>query len=150
MSFFDDDFPVAFYFKVSFLTGLHELPFKEVSGLSAEMELETLQEGGSNHIELRVPKQVKHGNLVLKRALAPLSDSLEIWIKSCMEGGLILPIVPDNIIIYLLDADGNPLRGWMCTFAYPIKWSIDSFDAEKNSLMIESIEFAYQDLIRLL
>lgn len=66
------DLPVAFYFSVRL--GFLELPFKEVSGLQVELELETIPEGGVNTHQHRLPKQLKHGNLVLKRALQPVTS----------------------------------------------------------------------------
>jgi phage tail-like protein len=77
------DLPVAFYFSV-FIGGI-ELPFKEVSGLSTEMETENIGEGGVNDFEHKLPKQIKQRNLVLKRALAPVSSNDVKWIKQWLE-----------------------------------------------------------------
>jgi phage tail-like protein len=144
------DLPVAFYFSVVF-PGSLELEFKEVSGLSVELEYETVAEGGVNYFEHKLPKKSKHGNLVLKRALQPIAFSLiEIWIKSTIEYGFSVPIIPVPISIFLKNAQGIPIRGWACTNAYPVKWETDSLDSEKNTVLIETIEFAYQELIRLM
>ncbi len=142
--------PVSFYFSVGFMGGLNEVAFKEVSGLSSEMEVETLREGGENSYELKLPKQVKHSNLVLKRALMPLTNTVEAWIKLNMESNLSLLIVPDIITISLCDADGIPLRVWSCVGAFPVKWEVDTMDAEKNSVLIETLELAYSSLTRIL
>ena len=144
----DYQLPVAFYFKVIIDKVGTPLSFKEVSGLTTEMELENIQEGGANNYEYKLPKNLKHGNLVLKRALQPTKNQDVLWIKHIMEGDFIQPIVPRNIQIQLMDSDGKPIYTWLCTKAYPVKWDVEPLDSEKNSILIESIEFAYQTLIR--
>lgn len=138
--------PVAFYFQVTI--GNDVIAFKEVSGLESEMELETIQEGGSNEFEYKVPKQVKHGNLVLKRAMLPADHTVVNWFNDVLSNGLSVPIVPANIKISLLDKEENPVYNWDCLKAFPVKWQVDSLDAEKNSVLIETMEFAYQSIVR--
>lgn len=155
--------PVAFYFMVTI--GKSQIAFKEVSGLSTEMELETIQEGGVNEYEHRLPKQVKHGNLVLKRTLMPLKDNEVVsWIRDVLEGGLCFDVtgrklpITRNIQVTLLSiksqAEGEkdatiPLYKWECINAFPVKWEVDTLDAEKNSVLIETLEFAYSGLKRI-
>jgi len=138
--------PVAFYFQVK-IEG-EEYAFKEVSGLTTEMDLETIREGGSNDFEYKVPKQIKHGNLVLKRALIPLDSALIAWVKYVLEGELFLPVITKDIQISLLDSEGAPMYSWSCSDAYPVKWSLDDLDAQKNNVLIETLEFAYTTLKR--
>lgn len=138
--------PVSFYFKVKI--GNEEFAFKEVSGLNVEMEIETLKEGGVNNYEYKLPKQIKHTNLVLKRAILPVKNNLIVWIRGIMEGDFSSPLKPRDIVVSLLDHEGNPLNTWTCEKAYPVKWDIESMDSEKNNIMIESIEFVYQSLKR--
>jgi len=138
--------PVAFYFQVE--VGGEEYAFKEVSGLDTEMDVETIREGGANDFEYKVPKQIKHSNLVLKRAQIPLDSALIYWVKNILEGDLFLPIQPKDIQINLLNSESVPMYSWTCSRAYPVKWSVDSLDAEKNSVLIESLEFAYTTLKR--
>lgn len=162
--------PVSFYFQVTI--GDNEIAFKEVSGLSTEMELETIQEGGVNEYEHRLPKQIKHGNLVLKRALMPVSNNTAIeWIGKIMNEGSFFDItgrtlpLTRTIHISLLSVEKEevikggkvmeikdkaiPVYKWECANAIPIKWEVDTLDAEKNSVLIESLEFVYSTLKRL-
>lgn len=138
--------PVAFYFQVQILD--EDYAFKEVSGLDTEMDLETIREGGSNDFEYKVPKHIKHSNLVLKRAQMPVDSYLVSWVKDVLEGDLYHPIVPQNVQIRLLNSDGSPMYNWFCSRAYPVKWSVEPLDAEKNSILIESLELAYTTLYR--
>lgn len=127
--------PVAFYFKVRI--GLLEVAFKEVSGLSTEMEIGTLQEGGVNSYVHHLPKQIKHTNLVLKRALQPVFSADVIWIKSILECDFLLPIVPVPVIVSLLNEEGAPLYSWMCLNAFPVKWDVDSMESEKTVFLLK-------------
>lgn len=140
------DLPVAFYFSVSI--GGVELPFKEVSGLSVEMEIENIGEGGVNDFEHKLPKQLKQRNLVLKRALALVSSDDVMWIRQWLENDFSTFPTTKDVLVKLLDADGKPKAAWTCTRAYPVKWEAENFDADKNSLAIESVELVYQKLIR--
>lgn len=138
--------PVAFYFQVKIAN--EEYAFKEVSGLSTDLEVETVYEGGVNDFDHKLPKQVKHGNLTLKRGLLPLESNLITWVKKVLEGDFSQPIKPQDIQISLLNSDGKPIYTWTCQRAYPVKWNVDALDSEKNNLMIESLELAYTTLKR--
>lgn len=140
------DLPVAFYFQVRFDT--EEIAFKEVSGLNTEMELETISEGGENTYQHVLPKQIKHGNLILKRAQLPIDCSFIGWIKSILESNFSNPIKYKDLVICLLNSDGAPAYTWNCEKVFPVKWETDSLDAEKNTILIETVEFAYSSLKR--
>jgi phage tail-like protein len=140
--------PVAFYFTVEFIglfTGT--CAFKEVSGLTVEREIEAIQEGGCNDFEYKLPKHLKHTNLVLKRGFLPMNPNLKIWITQCVMGNLDFPLVLQTIIIKLLNSKGNPLHLWMCMGAYVVKYEISSLDSEKNEIVIDTMELAYQSLL---
>lgn len=140
--------PVAFYFSVQF-EGDIEVPFQEVSGLSLEMETETIKEGGENSYSYQVPVRRKHGNLVLKRSLAPISEWLESYIVDVLESNGSEEIRCVMVNISLLDSEGEALESWMLLNAYPVKWSMNEFGAQKNELAIEQLELAYTNLIRM-
>lgn len=71
-------------------------------------------------------------------------------LQTCMEHGFTKPIEPADIVVSLYDFQKNPIRSWCCTRAWPVKWETDTLDAEKNSVLIETIELAYQELKRIL
>lgn len=141
------ELPVAFYFQVTI--GNQEYAFKEVSGLTTEMETEKIREGGVNNFEHELPKQMKHGNLILKRALSPVNQLDVKWIQQVLEGDFQLLISTKSILVKLLNNEGNTIYTWSCERAYPVKWEIEPLDSEKNSILIETIEFAYLQLKRL-
>ncbi|MNK01831.1 T4-like virus tail tube protein gp19 [compost metagenome] len=140
------ELPVSFYFQVKI--GSEEYAFKEVTGLSAEIETESIKEGGVNEFTYLLPKQVKHANLSLKRALNPVSSSDVSWFKEVMEGDFSVPILPRDIIVNLLGEKGTPIYTWTCAQAYPVKWEVGNLDSQSNSILIERIDFAYTTLKR--
>ncbi len=139
--------PVAFYFEVT-ISGIGTIPFKEVTGLNSEMEVETIIQGGDNLGEYKLPKRIKNSNLVMKRALILYDSSFIAWIKNTFHTNLSEPIVPKDIGITLLGHDKIPVYGWICQRAYPVKWEVEPLDSEKNSILIDSVEFAYYNLTR--
>lgn len=145
--------PVSFYFRVRFWGMDPIIPdtsFSEVSGLSMELETEDLKEIGENYFVHQLPQKVKHGNLVLKRALEPLLNPLEIWINDTINGGFNKKIKPKEITVSLLNQIGAPMCMWFFTNAFPVKWEASSFNSTVNSLVIETLELKYNEVKRLL
>ena len=143
--------PTGFHFKVEFI-GVDgadrdiEQRFQEVSGLSYEIETEELREGGENRFVYKLPKRAKYPNLVLKRGLLQDTALLD-WFKSAMNTYFIVAVhdfKPKDLVISLLDDQGEPVAVWNVVQAYPIKWDTSSLKANDNSIVIETIELAYQ------
>ncbi len=134
--------PVGFFFRVE-VAGIQtsdDVRFQEVSGLSAEIGVEEIEEGGQNGFVHRLPKRAKYGNLVLKRGL--FSDSeLASWCRDAIEH---FEFETRDITVSLLDEDGGTLASWHFLHAWPVKWSISDFKAQDNALVIESLELAYR------
>ena len=139
--------PVAFHFKVEIsLDGLHEhdIRFQEVSGLSRELGVEQVVEGGENRFEHRLPAHGKFGNLVLKRGM--LTDSGIIkWIENGIDN---FEFKPADVLVSLLDEEHKPLMSWSFVAAWPVKWSLGAFDAKKNEVVVETLELAYRYFTR--
>lgn len=138
--------PVAFHFRVAFDAlnrADHDWEFQEVTGIGSEMELETVREGGENRYVLQLPKGAKSTRLTLKRGVAAVTSPLTHWCRRVFEGGLAQRITPRLIHVYLLNENRDPLRAWSFDHAFPVKWSVAGFDATRNALALESIEFSY-------
>lgn len=143
--------PVAFYFKVHFVGAvpIMDMSFMEVSGLTMELDTEEIEEGGG--MKRKIPVRMKHGNLVCKRPLKPIALSgLSVWTACSIESDYSVPISLCEAMVTLLGANGEPLCGWLLTDVYPVKWDIASFDSKKNEVAIETIEFAYNRINRIL
>ena len=139
--------PVSFYFKLSFsgISGQVEASFKEVSGITMEMGVEEIAEGGVNGYKHRVPTTAKFSNLVLKRGLIPKDSELAKWCTSTINGGLEEAIQTKMITVHLLDASRKPLQSWSFANAWPVKWAVSDFNSMNNDIAIETLEFAYNN-----
>jgi len=147
-----DYLPPAFAFRVVFGADSmkDESDFQEVSGIGAEMEYDEIAEGGETRFKHRLPKGVKHKPLVLKRGLGNLNSGLVAWCRSTLEQGLGRQIMTAPLSVYLLDAEGDPLRGWLFADTWPINWEVGALDAMKNELAIETITLSYTYSTRIL
>ena len=137
--------PSAFYFKVMF-GGTNETvdtSFQEVSGISSEVDIETVVEGGENRFTHQLPKGIKHSNLELKRGIAAKDSPLVKWCMAVMEGDFVSAIETKAVRVFLLNEEKNPIRGWLFDSAYPLKWEIESFGSTKNEVAIEKIVLSY-------
>jgi len=139
--------PVAFHFGVQ--VGGHTLSFQEVSGISVEMQTGTVAEGGENRLVHELPTHLKGGKVDLKRAVARSDDPIVAWCREILDSDHSQPLKPKMVMVYLLDRDSKPLRGWSLLRAYPVKWSVDRFFSNKNELAIESITLCCAGIVRL-
>lgn len=146
--------PVSFFFDVKFL-GRNldkievETRFQSVSGLSVEIQTESLVEGGENRFEHILPIRAKYTPLTLKRGLVKNSQ----LVKWCSDAILNFDIQPMDLLVNLLHVKRTdsskppdqvePLMSWKVINAWPRKWSVSDFDAEKSSAAIESLELNY-------
>lgn len=142
--------PASFYFSVG-ITGIGTEPdssFQEVGGLSAERDAIEVKEGGENRFSYRLPDRAKYGNLILKRGVVLANSGLATWCKGIIESDFDTPITTNDIVVSLLNANGEPLMTWNCIGAWPAKWSVSDLSAERNELAIESLEMAYTYFVK--
>lgn len=136
----------SFFFKVEI--GQETLSFQEVSGISSEIEFESIKEGGENGFVHQLPTRVKHGNLELKRGIAPKTSSLYQWCAAALSGSFGPATQPKTVTIKLLGKDAAPLLVWQLTGVYPMKWEIDPFNSTKNDVALEKIVLRYNSVTR--
>jgi len=142
--------PVGFHFLVSFelpgfTRGGNDARFQEVSGISAEINVEEIKEGGENRFHHRIPVRAKYPNLVLKRGL--LTDSKLInWFRDAVEN---FNFSPTTITVNLLNEKHEPISTWTFVDAWPVKWSISNFNAGENQIAVDTIELSYKYYRRL-
>lgn len=119
-----------------------DIRFQKVSGLSTEVQLETINEGGDNVHMLRVPKSVNYGNLVLERGYVAsfIPSPLTLEFKAAFNT---LKFLPSNVLVTLFNDNGIPIGGWVFKKAYPVKWSVSNLDAQSDSVIIDTMELAY-------
>ena len=134
--------PVSFHFRVEVL-GLssdNDTRFAEAAGLAFETTTEEVAEGGENRYLQRYPVVPKYSDLVLKRGLLVQSAVFD-WVRECLEGD---QVEPKNVDVTLLNEEHEPLMTWHVINAFPIKWGISDFNATGNTVLLETLTFAYQ------
>ncbi len=138
-------FQTSFYFtlQIGLNLGL-DAAFQEVSGLVAEMAVEEVVSGGQNMFKYRLPGMTHYQNLVLKRGIAFNYSPLIVWCQSTLNGGLAQPIVPQDVLLTMLDPSGFPSMVWSFVNAYPVKWSVADLKSTEGAVAIETVELAYQ------
>jgi len=140
--------PVGFHFRVEFgsYSDVDDTRFQEVTGLVSELGIEELAEGGENRFSHRLPARAKYGNLVLKRGL--FTDSKLIgWCRDAIEH---FEFSPETVNVTLLNENHEPVaETYSFVNVWPVKWSVSDFKAQDNSLVIETLELAYQSFTRI-
>lgn len=146
-----------FYFKVE-VEGIDEtLNFSEVSGIGANIETETIREGGVNDCILKLPKSVSYQNLVLKRAVVDSRSRFIKWVLNATENFEFMPL---QVQITLMkpateeekkeketeNTSSVPVKAWVFKDAYPVKLQFSNLSAQKNELLVETVELVYKKL----
>ena len=138
------EIPRVYHFKVEFLDVIgvkeNDIRFQDVSGLTAELGIEEVIEGGENRFSHRLPARAKYSNLILKRGML-IDSGLIDWFKNAIEH---FQFRPTTILVKLLDQDHEPMITWSFEKAWPVKWTISDLKATENAIAVETIELAYQ------
>jgi phage tail-like protein len=116
-----------------------DIRFQKVTGLSVEVETESLSEGGQNTYTQQLPTGVKQGNLVLERGMV-VGSPLNLEFNASMS---LFKFVTSNVLVTLLAEDKSPLAAWLFMKAWPVKWSTSDLDASEPKLVIDTMELAY-------
>jgi phage tail-like protein len=133
---------VGFHFSVMFEL-LPQLPndfrFQEVNGLTVDIDTEEFKEGGENRFVHKLPTRTRYQNIELKRGMF-VGSGILLWCRNAIESFNFQPV---NLTIALLNADHVPVAAWYIVNAYPISWSVSSFNASESRVVIESIKLQY-------
>ncbi len=145
----DKEMPLlSFYFEVEI--GDDVLSFQEVTGLKATMETENVVEGGNNNFAYSLPVRVTYDNLRLSRGVFEKdSGELHNWLDSCFAeeiseefGDKCKPIT-----VSLLNPEGEPVKVWAVSGAFPIEWEAPTLNATTNKIAMESLVLTYRYLV---
>ena len=134
--------PVGFHFRVEFLHigNDNDVRFQSVGGLSVEYDTETFKAGGENRFEYKLPVRTKYADLVLKRGLL-LDSAVYVWCIDALQNRI---FAPAQLNVTLLNEQHEPLKVWEVFNAWPRKWQVSDFNAQENSVVIETMEMSYQ------
>ena len=114
--------------------------YTEVSGLTAEIEVMTYNEGGRNDSVHKLPTRMKHPNLVLKRGVTTVKD-LQAWLEDSFMGP-----TRKEITLTMYNQRLEKVRTWSFKNAYPVKWTGPSFNAAQNAVATEAIEIVHDGI----
>lgn len=128
----------TFAFEIS-INGIATGFFQEVSGLSAQIEIVEVQEGGRNETTRKLVGQGKFPNLVLKRGFCQgtLLDALMKFhsAKQRLSGDIIM-----------CSNAGKEVARWHFVNGIPVKWDGPQLNVGQNAIAIESLEIAHEGL----
>jgi phage tail-like protein len=124
--------------------------FIEISGMEPKFEIEEVIEGGQNAFVHQLPSVSKHSNLVLNRGYVTASSPLADWAEQSVGFSLGTEIVTKVLTVTMIGADGQPVVSWTFENAWPVKWVVERFDAEKNHFLTETLEVSYSTVVRTL
>ncbi|MEA2931231.1 MAG: hypothetical protein QOI56_16 [Actinomycetota bacterium] len=125
--------------------GLEIGHFSEINGLSVEVEVEPLEEGGENQFVHKFPGRMSWTNITLKRGVIQ-ADNFFTWLKESSGEGYASngKLARRPAAIILLAADGTTrLRTWNLADAFAVKWTGPSFAASANAAATEELEIAH-------
>jgi phage tail-like protein len=133
---------LGFSFAVE-ISGIQEARFTECSGFEAKLDVEEYKEGGLNDYVHKLPGRRSFSNLTLKRGVI---SSVELWewlhrVTTKAEK----KDEKKNMSVVLYNAKADEVLRWNLIGAYPIKWSAPSMQTDQSSVLVESLELAYQE-----
>jgi phage tail-like protein len=128
------------YFELT-MPGISIGYFTEVSGLSAEVEVFSYNEGGNNSFVHKLPTRVKYPSLVLKRGITS-EAALQQWFgKSVGPSPQRL-----DITVTMMNEAHTRLRTWAFANAYPVKWTGPQFNIGQSAVATEALEIAHDGI----
>lgn len=130
----------AYNFTVE-IEGINAGYFKNVDGLSAEIEVIEFQDGDDLVLRKR-PGRAKYGDITLKKGYIVTKD-LQDWWKAIKDG----QYQRKNIAIHLNDNAAGRLRTWKCLGCWPKAWKVNGFDGKGNDVVTEEITFVVEELL---
>lgn len=124
------------------IEGVLVAEFMECSGLSAEREIKSYEEGGVNDFVHQLPGRMKYTNIVLKRGLT-YSRELWRWFSTGLYDAKVLRV---NLSIVLGNAEGLKVKHWDVISAFPVKYTGPDLKSDSAEAAFETIELAHHGL----
>lgn len=69
-------------------------------------------------------------------------QALWTWFQEWIAG----EVDPQDVHICLLDDGGDPVRGWVCRAATPVRWTGPDLVADRAAVATESLELAHEGI----
>lgn len=133
----------VFFFAAGVVPNPLDIRFQKVKGLSASVKTAPLIEGGQNLYTQQLPVGVEHGNLVLERGMV-VGSPLNMEFNAALS---LFKFLPSNVLVTLFNEAGFPVSAWMFMKAFPVRWSTSDLDASEKSVLIDTLELAYAQMM---
>jgi len=129
----------AFRFLVQ-IDGINEAVFSECTLPSVEWEVLEIKEGGKNEFVHQLPGRRKAAKVTLKTGLG--TSGLLAWYKKCMSESW----DRRKVTVRWLDLTHEEIMTWQLQGAFPTKWSSPNFKTDDNSIALETLELACEEI----
>lgn len=119
--------------------------FREVRGLSVNVETVTIREGGENGFAHQVPGRMSWPHLVFRRGVVQ-SDALFEWLQKSSGEGFAAnnnQLTRSSGAVTAMSGDGTRLRAWEFDGVFAVRWSGPEFNADANTPLEEELEVAH-------
>ena len=138
----DQDPAVSVFFKVK-IDDVDLGTFTSVEGLSFEVQVEPLEEGGNNGFVHWMPGRIKYSNVKFTRPINADSAKLARWFAS-MNG----TVKRTTAEITAQSFNGErPIATWTLSGVIPVRWSGPSLTAERAAVATETFEIAHHGFL---
>ena len=146
MADFPDQWPsAAFHFRVT-VDGA-QMSFQEVTGLDQEADIIEYRHGDSEVFQtIKSLGMTKTTNLVLKKGVFESDDRLLEIFNQIYDKGYANGEGRIDILVELLDEEGNTVMAWNIQKAVPVKLTGPCLKSDGNEVAIESAEFAHEGI----
>ena len=140
----DLDTSVGHSFGLEF-DGITITAIQEVSGCKMEQDVIDLKQNTSDgkFMVKRLPGRPKPGEVTLTRGLTA-DTSFEDWVKQSQFGQMTSARKGGAIIVF--DYEGNPIKRYVLTAAWPKSLEIGSLKAGDTSVLTEKLVITYESM----
>ncbi len=118
----------------------NDFSFREVSGLTVNVEMEPFKEGGQNRFEHQLPVRTNYTDITLKRGAFEVPSGLMAW---CINAVQNFEFQPSNLLISMLNDSHVPVQSWYVVNAIPKKVEFSDLNAEQSQVAIETMVLSY-------
>lgn len=119
--------------------------FSAASGLSVNVEVEEIVEGGQNFHTHKLPGRFTFDNVRLTRGMTE-DDGFLKWIDTTTAGVFEKngnKMKRTTVAITLVSASGTRLRTWNLQEAFPVSWTGPDFSLSNDEFPVEELEIAH-------